>query len=63
MQKTEHSSTKPEIINLSLPYAGQKGEHIVEKMKNVIEKSTTNKIRVIYNTKKLSSNFTLKDQT
>ena len=59
----ELPSTKPEIVNLSLPYAGQKGEQIIKKMKNAIKKSTTSKIRVIYNTKKLSSKFQIKDQT
>ena len=63
MQNIEQPSNKPEIVNLSLPYAGQKGEHIIKKMKKVIARSSTNQVRVIYNTKKLSSQFPIKDET
>ena len=55
------------IVTLQLPYAGEKGENIIKKMKKVIntshqQKSDT-KIRIIYNTQKLSSRFPTKDKT
>ena len=59
-------------ITLSLPYAGPKGENIINKMKKQISKTinkyqnntiqTTN-TRVTYNTKYLGSKFPIKDIT
>ena len=67
-QPIEDQPSTDEIVTLQLPYAGRKGEQIIKKMKkavsssNIIQKHNT-KIRVIYNTKKLSSKFPVKDKT
>ena len=59
--------TPPTIITLTLPYAGYKGETIINKMRKHINKTIPNtnatKIQIIYNTKKLGSKFKIKDQT
>ena len=59
-------TTTPTIVTLSLPYAGQKGESIINKMRktinNVILNNNNTKVQTIYNTKKLGSKFTIKDQ-
>ena len=59
-------TTTPTIVTLSLPYAGQKGESIINKMRKTIKNEILNnnntKVQTIYNTKKLGSKFTIKDQ-
>ena len=55
-----------ETVTLTLPYAGQKGELLMKKMKKTVTdalNNPNNKVQVIYNTKKLSSNFPVKDKT
>ena len=62
-----NTETPPTIITLTLPYAGYKGETIINKMRKHINKTIPNtnatKIQIIYNTKKLGSKFKIKDQT
>ena len=48
--------TPTTIITLTLPYAGHKGETVINKMRKHINKT-------IPNTKKLGSKFKIKDQT
>ena len=64
---TNNTETPPTTVTLSLPYAGHKGETIINKMKkhiyNTIQNTNTTKIQIIYNTKKLCSKFPIKDQT
>ena len=64
---TMNPLTPPTIITLTLPYAGHKGETIINKMRKHINKTIPNtnatKIQIMYNTKKLGSKFKIKDQT
>ena len=55
-------------VTLCLPYAGEKGEQLVKKMKKnitqVLKKGNKDtKIRIAFNSKKLGSKFPVKDQT
>lgn len=60
IQEVENNET----ITLSLPYAGKQGEHILRKLKRSLDSHMKDhKINIIYNTKKLSSCFPIKDKT
>ena len=64
-EENERSSV---IVTLSLPYAGDKGEQIMRKMKKDIDNigkkpNEERKIRIIYKAKKLGTKFPVKDQT
>ena len=53
---------------MTLPYAGEKGENIVRKMKKTIASALNKKdgnvrTRITYHSKKLSTKFILKDKT
>ena len=52
-------------IMLNLPYGGEKGENIMNKMRKVVENKTKKqvKIRIVYNSTKLGSRFPIKDKT
>ena len=59
--------TTPTNVTLSLPYAGHKGESIINKMRktinNVIPNNNNTKVQTIYNTKNIfCSKFSIKDQ-
>ena len=59
---------KSDNVTLCLPYAGEKGEQLVKKMKKnitqVLKKGNKDtKIRIVFNSKKLGSKFPVKDKT
>ena len=59
-----NSQEETETVTLYLPYAGNKGEQILKKMKKRIEKySKKTKIHIVYTAKKLGSKFPVKDKT
>ena len=62
----ETNQPPPTIVSLFLPYAGQKGNNLITKMKKIINSTipdTNNtKMQTIYTTKKLGSRFPVKDQ-
>ena len=64
----EEEEPKKETITLNLPYAGDQGENIMRKLKKDISNSVRKngnsiKIRIVYNAKRLSSKFAVKDKT
>lgn len=61
---TNDISNQPEILNLSLPFNGTKGEHIVNKMKKNIKKFLKPNVstRIVYKSSKLASKFKIKDK-
>ena len=54
-----------EVTTLCLPYVGDQGIDIINKMKKTLKKSFKDKVKVqmIYNAKKLGSRFKVKDKT
>ena len=54
-----------QVVQLNLPYGGEKGENLVKKLKRDINKTSKGKIvlRATYTPHKLGSNFTPKDKT
>ena len=69
-QDTEEEKEEPkkETITLNLPYAGDQGENIMRKLKKDISNSVRKngnsiEIRIVYNAKRLSSKFAVKDKT
>ena len=69
--KTINTTDVNEVFTLILPYGGNKGDNVISRMKinvsNGIAPTPTGnknkKLRVIYQSKKLSSKFTIKDKT
>ena len=60
----KNPTEEQQTITLCLPYAGEKGEQIVKKLKKNIQSSCQNtKINIIYTAKKLGSKFQVKDKT
>ena len=63
----EKEEEKPAALSLNLPYAGDKGERILTKLKkytsNIVNKNKKSvTIRAIYRSKRLGANFNIKDK-
>ena len=50
---------------MQLPFAGKRGDQLISKLKKLVNKnlSSDKKVRVIYNSNKLSSKFPIKDKS
>ena len=64
--RKEEETDKPVSLSLNLPYAGIKGEQLITNLKNYVSKTVNKKKKIVsihpvYRSKKLSSNFRIKD--
>ena len=65
--ENDRGNESTDTITLNLPYAGDDGEKIMKKMtkviNNTLDKTKKTKVRIVYNAKKLSARFSVKDKT
>ena len=60
----QNPTEEQQTVTLCLPYAGEKGEQIVKKLKKNIQSLSQNaKVNIIYTAQKLGSKFQVKDKT